>query len=114
MNTISLRSGLKAGWVAFMRRPWYLIGITLALIGIFALTAGNAAFTALSYIAWGGSLIMFMRHAHGEHIQFDEQLSGFHGYDLDISVQSIVAGYKNFVMYQIYFVLGLVNGFANC
>lgn len=55
-----------------MRRPWYLIGITLALIGIFALTAGNAAFTALSYIAWGGSLIMFMRHAHGEHIQFDD------------------------------------------
>lgn len=34
-------------------------------------------------------------------ICFDETLSGFHGYDLDISLQSYVAGYRNYVMYDI-------------
>lgn len=46
-------------------------------------------------------VLLCMRKDVFEHIQFDEQLSGFHGYDLDISVQSIVAGYKNFVMYDV-------------
>lgn len=36
-----------------------------------------------------------------QQLQFDDTFSGFHGYDLDISVQSIVAGYKNFVIYDI-------------
>jgi hypothetical protein len=34
-------------------------------------------------------------------IQFDENFEGFHGYDLDISIQSINAGYKNFVVYDV-------------
>lgn len=36
-----------------------------------------------------------------EKIKFDETLSDFHGYDYDISLQSIVAGYYNYVMYDI-------------
>jgi hypothetical protein len=34
-------------------------------------------------------------------IKFDESLEGFHGYDYDISIQSIVAGYKNYVVYDV-------------
>lgn len=34
-------------------------------------------------------------------IKFDEQLSGFHGYDYDISIQSVVAGYKNYTIYDV-------------
>lgn len=36
-----------------------------------------------------------------EKIKFDETISGFHSYDLDISLQSIIAGYTNFVIYDI-------------
>ncbi len=32
---------------------------------------------------------------------FDENLKGFHGYDYDITIQSTVAGYTNFVVYDI-------------
>jgi hypothetical protein len=34
-------------------------------------------------------------------IFFDENLKGFHGYDYDFSIQAIVAGYKNYVIYDI-------------
>ena len=34
-------------------------------------------------------------------IHFDENFSGFHGYDLDISMQSFQLGYSNFVVYDI-------------
>jgi hypothetical protein len=34
-------------------------------------------------------------------IKYDEALSKFHGYDFDISLQSIVAGYFNYVIYDI-------------
>ena len=36
-----------------------------------------------------------------DYIKFDESLSGFHGYDHDISVQSILAGYNNYVVFNI-------------
>ncbi len=36
-----------------------------------------------------------------EKIKFDDTLSDFHGYDYDISLQSIVAGFRNYVMYDI-------------
>lgn len=36
-----------------------------------------------------------------EKIYFDENISGFHGYDLDICAQSIIACYKNYVVYDI-------------
>jgi len=34
-------------------------------------------------------------------IKFDESLSGFHGYDYDISIQSTISGYTNYVVYDI-------------
>jgi len=34
-------------------------------------------------------------------IKFDEELTGFHGYDHDISVQSVMAGYNNYVVFDI-------------
>jgi len=35
-------------------------------------------------------------------IKFDENFLGFHGYDYDISAQSIVAGYNNYVIFDIW------------
>jgi hypothetical protein len=46
-------------------------------------------------------VFMCMRKDLMEKIQFDENLNGFHGYDYDITIQSIVAGYKNYVIYDI-------------
>jgi len=34
-------------------------------------------------------------------LKFDESIGGFHSYDYDISIQAIVAGYNNFVVYDI-------------
>lgn len=34
-------------------------------------------------------------------IKFDEELAGFHGYDHDISVQAAMAGYNNYVVFDI-------------
>ena len=34
-------------------------------------------------------------------IRFDEELTGFHAYDHDISIQTIIAGYKNYVVFNI-------------
>lgn len=34
-------------------------------------------------------------------IHFDENLKGFHGYDYDISIQAVVAGYQNYVVYDL-------------
>ena len=42
-----------------------------------------------------------MRRNLFEKVKFDETLDGFHGYDFDISIQSSLAGYINYVMYNI-------------
>jgi len=34
-------------------------------------------------------------------IKFDENFEGFHSYDYDISIQSIVAGFNNYVVYDV-------------
>jgi hypothetical protein len=36
-----------------------------------------------------------------EKIKFDEELTGFHGYDHDISVQTVMAGYNNYVIFDL-------------
>lgn len=46
-------------------------------------------------------LFLCMRHKIFKKIKFDEKIKGFHGYDYDISIQSIVAGYKNYVIYDV-------------
>lgn len=46
-----------------------------------------------------GVLLAMRREIFGA-IKFDESLNGFHAYDLDISLQSLHEGYKNFVAYD--------------
>lgn len=46
-------------------------------------------------------VFMCMRRELMLKIHFDENLKGFHGYDYDITLQSIVAGYVNYVIYDI-------------
>ena len=46
-------------------------------------------------------VFMCIRHELLEKIHFDERLKGFHGYDFDISIQSTVAKYVNYVIYDI-------------
>lgn len=45
-------------------------------------------------------------------IRFDETLTGFHGYDLDISLQSCFAGYTNYVVFDI-LIEHLSSGYKN-
>jgi len=44
---------------------------------------------------------MCMRRELMQNIRFDETFNGFHAYDYDISIQSIVAGYTNYTIYDI-------------
>ena len=60
----------------------------------------NYSDTTRSVVLLDGVLLC-MRKNLFEQIQFDEKLSGFHGYDLDISIQSFLAGYINLVMYDV-------------
>jgi hypothetical protein len=46
-------------------------------------------------------VFLSMQKAIFQKIKFDEKLEGFHGYDYDISIQSVAAGYTNFVVYDI-------------
>ena len=46
-------------------------------------------------------VILCMRRELMTNIGFDEQFNGFHGYDFDICIQSIVKGYTNYVMYDV-------------
>lgn len=47
-------------------------------------------------------VMLSMRRDMMEKISFDEQLGGFHGYDFDISLQATVAGFTNYVVYDIH------------
>jgi len=46
-------------------------------------------------------ILLCMRKEITTKIRFDENLKGFHGYDYDISLQATVAGYINYVIYDI-------------
>ncbi len=46
-------------------------------------------------------VFLSMRRELFDLIRFDESLDGFHGYDHDICIQSVVAGYKNYVVFDI-------------
>ena len=47
-------------------------------------------------------VFLCMRQVVFVHLQFDETLGGFHAYDLDISIQSHVAKFTNYVVYDIF------------
>lgn len=46
-------------------------------------------------------VFLSMRRNFFDEISFDEKIEGFHGYDHDICAQSIVSGFKNYVVYDI-------------
>jgi len=46
-------------------------------------------------------VLLCMRRELMNDIKFDESQTGFHGYDFDISIQSVLAGKTNYVMYDI-------------
>ena len=46
-------------------------------------------------------VFMCMKRELMEIIHFDEKMNGFHGYDFDISIQSTVRGFVNYVIYDI-------------
>lgn len=46
-------------------------------------------------------VILCCRKEIFEKISFDETIGNFHGYDFDICIQSIVSGYRNYVMYDV-------------
>jgi hypothetical protein len=60
----------------------------------------NYQFSKRSSVTLDG-IFLCMRKELTLNIRFDEQLKGFHGYDYDISLQSTIAGYTNYVIYDI-------------
>lgn len=46
-------------------------------------------------------VMLCMKRELVEHIKFDEELGEFHGYDVDICMQSIAQGCDNYVMYDV-------------
>ncbi|MDD3078754.1 MAG: glycosyltransferase [Paludibacter sp.] len=46
-------------------------------------------------------VFLSMRRELFDKISFDEKIKGFHGYDCDICAQSIIAGFTNYVVYDI-------------
>ena len=73
MKTVNIWSSIGEGWQQFKRRPWYLLGLTLATFVLFAFTASDSVMaTALSYILYGGYVALLLRHFAGEHVRFDD------------------------------------------
>jgi len=46
-------------------------------------------------------VFLSMRRELFSYVRFDEQFEGFHSYDYDISIQSKVAGFNNYVVYDV-------------
>lgn len=73
MKNFSIRVALKTGWDNFVRRPWYLLGLALAILVLtFATTSESALFTALSFIVYGGYLGLLLKHYAWETVKFDD------------------------------------------
>lgn len=76
MKAVDIRGSLKEGWKLFTQRGWYFIGLFLAFVVLFILTAGDSAVvTALSYILYGGYFALLLKHARGERVVFDDLFS---------------------------------------
>lgn len=72
MKNVRIGEALKAGWQSFMKRPWYLFGLALAVGALFVFTVGEAFAAALAYIVYGGYIAVLFRHYRGEQIVFDD------------------------------------------
>lgn len=60
----------------------------------------NYPLTRRSTVVLDG-VMLAMRRELMQQIRFDEKLGGFHGYDFDITIQSTLAGFTNYVVYDI-------------
>lgn len=70
---VRIFESLKVGWELFKKRPWYLLGVSLAVSTLFFFTISDSAIaTALSYIVYGGWVAVLLRHYGGETIVFDD------------------------------------------
>lgn len=72
MKKIHIRKALGVGWESYKRRPWYLLGLTIAVTVLFAVSIGNMVATALSSIVYAGYLIILIKHYRGEAFVFDD------------------------------------------
>ena len=76
MKKIHIRESLKVGWEVFLRRPWFLLGLSLAVIFLFvSVTMHSYALTALAYIIYGGYLGVMIRHDNQQPVVFDDLFS---------------------------------------
>ncbi len=72
MKNVKIRESLGVGWTLFMKRPWYLIGLALAVFALFSVVGSNTIIAALSAIVYGGYIALMLRHSRGETIVFDD------------------------------------------
>jgi hypothetical protein len=76
MKKVHIRESLKNGWALFMKRPWYLLGLALAVTVLFGVSStNNIMASALSYILYGGYLSVLLKHYANEPIVFDDIFS---------------------------------------
>lgn len=66
----------------------------------FLLEPENYTLSKRSSVTLDG-IFLCMRKELMHKIHFDENLKGFHGYDYDISIQSAIAGYANYVIFDV-------------
>lgn len=73
MKKVHISGAISEGWKQFMRRPWYLLGLTLATLALFIMTASQSVpVTALSYVLYGGYIALMLKHFNGEQVVFDD------------------------------------------
>lgn len=75
MKSFRIGEAISVGWERFVRRPWYLLGITLCVCVLFTFAIGDAAVTALAYIVYGGYVGIMFRHYHSTPFVFDDIFS---------------------------------------
>ncbi len=73
MKKVNIRESLGVGWSQFKKRPWYLLGLTLAVAGLFVVAGVNeVGVTALAYIVYGGFIAILLKHYAGQVVEFDD------------------------------------------
>ncbi len=73
MKKVHIREAINTGWSDFKRRPWYLLGLTVATFALMTIiSSDSAAVITLAYILFGGYIAVLLKHADGEAIVFDD------------------------------------------
>lgn len=76
MKKISIREALKAGWDNFIRKPWFLLWLTIVLVILIVLTTSESlAFSALTFIFYGGYIGILLKHYNWEPVTYDDLVS---------------------------------------